>query len=294
MKNICLIAGIIVLLVMLLIILCVYYNQALKCVYYNIPKEGIPSDFLGSKIVLLTDLHESEFGKNNRRLIEKIDNEHPDYIMIAGDMLVKGIEMKTDKTFHLLENLSKRYPIYYAPGNHEEYLERLFGNGEYKEFIQKLTKLGVKYLANNSAFIKKGNSQIAITGLHLQKRYFAKFYEKVTFGVENMIELLGTPKGEYQILLAHNPNYFDVYERWGAVLVLSGHVHGGIVILPFLGGLISTTYELFPKYDFGMFQERNARMILSKGLGVHTIKLRLFNVPEISVITLGEESTCEK
>ena len=77
-------------------------------------------------------------------------------------------------------------------------------------------------------------------------------------------------------------------------MVLSGHVHGGIVILPFLGGVISTTYELFLKYDFGMFQEENARMVLSKGLGVHTIKLRLFNVPEISVITLGEESTCEK
>lgn len=294
MKNICLIAGIIVVLVTLLIILCVYYNKALKCVYYRIPKEGIPRDFLGSKIVLLTDLHESEFGKNNRRLIEKIDKEHPDYIMIAGDMLVKGRKMKTDKTLYLLENLSKRYSIYYAPGNHEEYLEQLFENGEYKEFIQKLTKLGVKYLANDSAFLKKGNSQIAVTGLHLQKRYFAKFYEKVTFDVENMTELLGAPKGEYQILLAHNPNYFDVYERWGADLVLSGHVHGGIVILPFLGGVISTTYELFPKYDFGMFQEENARMVLSKGLGVHTIKLRLFNVPEISVITLGEESTCEK
>ena len=108
------------------------------------------------------------------------------------------------------------------------------------------------------------------------------------------IKLLDMYGKEYEIVLAHNPNYFDTYVQWGADLVLSGHVHGGSVILPFLGGVISTTYELFPKYDFGNFKRGKADLVLSRGLGMHTIKVRLFNRPEVSVITLGEKSTCTK
>ena len=125
-----------------------------------------------------------------------------------------------------------------------------------------------------------------MAGLHLQKEYFAKFYEDVRFDHSNVAELIGKKQEEYTILLAHTPVYFEEYAKWGANLVCSGHVHGGIVILPFLGGVISTTYELFPKYDHGQFQIDNTKMVLSRGLGMHTIKLRLFNKPEISVIKL--------
>ena len=90
----------------------------------------------------------------------------------------------------------------------------------------------------------------------------------------------------FQLLLAHNPEYLTAYAGWGANLVLSGHIHGGIMILPFLGGVIAPSYELFPKFDFGKFTEKNCEMVLSRGLGTHTINIRIFNKPEISVITL--------
>ena len=238
---------------------------------------------------MLADLHNHEFGKGNIRLLEKIKRENPDYIMIAGDMLVKGEQLKTEHMLKFLVELLKICPVYYAPGNHEEYLERKFEKeGFYQEFVQEIERYGVKYLANQSCYIEKTNQKIRVTGLHLQKHFFVRFYEKVTMEKEDLEELIGKSEECYDILIAHNPNYFSVYEKWGANLVLSGHVHGGIVILPFLGGVISTTYELFPTYDFGMFQSGNTRMVLSRGLGTHTIKLRLFNVPEISVIMLGK------
>lgn len=272
-----------------MMLLCIYYNQILKCEYYRIPKEELPQAFWGSKIVMLADLHNHEFGKGNIRLLEKIKRENPDYIMIAGDMLVKGEQLKTEHMLKFLVELLKICPVYYAPGNHEEYLERKFEKeGFYQEFVQEIERYGVKYLANQSCYIEKTNQKIRVTGLHLQKHFFVRFYEKVTMEKEDLEELIGKSEECYDILIAHNPNYFSVYEKWGANLVLSGHVHGGIVILPFLGGVISTTYELFPTYDFGMFQSGNTRMVLSRGLGTHTIKLRLFNVPEISVIMLGK------
>ena len=269
----------------LLVALCVYYNQALQCVEYHVEAKQLPQSFRGSKLILLTDLHENEFGRNNVKLVQKVREQKPDYIMIAGDLMIKGQHMRTDKILHLLSQLTDICPVYYAPGNHEEYCERLCEE-EYAQYIQKLKEIGVIYLANQSAWISRGDEKICVTGLHLQKKYFAKFYESVTFSNDNLKELVGEKQGAYEILLAHNPCYFPVYAQWGADLVLSGHVHGGVVILPWIGGLISTTYELFPQYDYGMFQEGASTMILSKGLGVHTIKLRLFNVPEISVICL--------
>lgn len=269
-----------------IILLCVIYNELLQCVYYQIPKEEVPKAFHGSKIVVLADLHSHQFGKKNKRLIEKIEKENPDYIILAGDMLVKGKELKTEVILYLLEKLSIKYPVYYAPGNHEEYLERAFlEKGEYDNFIRDVKMLGVKYLANESCYIEKNQEKLKITGLHLPDKFYKKFYNRIQLNEHDLEKFIGKKQENYEILIAHNPTYFSTYQKWGADLVLSGHVHGGIVILPLLGGVISTTYEPFPKYDFGMFQNGKCRMILTRGLGTHTIKLRLFNIPEISVIT---------
>lgn len=267
--------------------LSVYYNQALICEYYPIEDAELPSEFDGCKIVLLTDLHENQYGKCNSTLLKKIEEETPDYVMIAGDMLVKSDTFYAENTLALLEAIVKKCPVLYAPGNHEEYLERREETClEYKEFVKRIKQMGVIYLANETFSLKRKNATIRVGGLHLQKDYFAKFYENVKFDQSNVEDLLGKKQREYTILLAHTPVYFEEYAKWGANLVCSGHVHGGIVILPFLGGVISTTYELFPKYDHGQFQIGNTKMVLSRGLGVHTIKLRLFNKPEISVIQL--------
>ena len=272
--------------VIVLLLLCKYYNDALQCENYIIADTQLPKAFRGTKIVMLADLHEHEFGEKNKNLLEKIRAQNPDYIMIAGDLLIKGEYLRAEKVIPFLEQLTTIGPVYYAPGNHEEYLERVCGEKVYGAYLEKLKEIGVTYLANQSVCIKKGTDQIRVTGLHLQKKYFAKFYEPITFEIEHLEELIGKKEGLYELLIAHNPNYLPIYAKWGANLVLSGHVHGGVVILPWVGGVISTTFQLFPKYDFGLFQEGNTKMVLSRGLGVHTIRLRLFNRPEISVITL--------
>lgn len=286
MKMIGIVAIVLVLAVVLLLLFCMYYNEALQCEYYTIEDKQLPRAFQGTKIVMLADLHEHEFGEKNRKLLEKIKLQHPDYIMIAGDLLIKGECLHAEQMLSFLKQLVTICPVYYAPGNHEEYLERVCGKQVFGAYLAKIKKIGVTYLANQSAYLVKGEDQIRVTGLHLQKEYFTKFYEPVTFEIDHLEELIGKKQKEYELLIAHNPNYLPIYAKWGANVVLSGHVHGGVVILPWVGGIISTTFQLFPKYDFGMFEEGNTKMVLSRGLGVHTIKLRLFNKPEISVISL--------
>lgn len=272
--------------VLLILVLCKYYNQALQCEYYSVVDAQLPVEFDGMRIVLISDLHEHQFGRENEKLLHRILEQKPDSVMIAGDLLVKGTQLRAYTVMQFLEKLCREVPVYYAPGNHEEYLERECDEGGYEKYLADLEKIGVKYLANQTVEIAKDGAKLFVTGLHLQKKFFAKFYEKVSLQKEDIEELLGKKRDGYEILIAHNPTYFPVYSQWGANLVLSGHVHGGIIILPFIGGLISTTYQLFPKYDFGKFQEGGATMILSRGLGVHTINVRLFNKPEIAVITL--------
>ena len=103
-------------------------------------------------------------------------------------------------------------------------------------------------------------------------------------------ELLGESRKDYfTILLAHNPDYFPEYDAWGADLVLSGHVHGGLMRLPLLGGVVSPATRLFPKYDGGLFEGKNGKMILGRGLGTHTLPIRIFNPGELIVVELEPE-----
>ncbi len=103
---------------------------------------------------------------------------------------------------------------------------------------------------------------------------------------KKLFEVKGAEKDRFQILIAHNPQYFKEYAGWGADLTLSGHVHGGIVRLPLLGGVVSPSLALFPKYSGGRYQQAGRTMILSRGLGTHTINVRMFNPGEVSLIEI--------
>ena len=100
-------------------------------------------------------------------------------------------------------------------------------------------------------------------------------------------EKFGIPDPEaFHILLAHNPVYFDTYAAWGADLTLSGHLHGGIIRIPGIGGLITPQAQLFPKYDRGLISVNGKYMVVSAGLGEHTVPIRIFNPPQLILITV--------
>ena len=126
---------------------------------------------------------------------------------------------------------------------------------------------------------------IRITGLSLPSRYFGVRHKTLDTQIVHLLVKAPDPD-HFQILLAHSPTHHAAYDAWGADLTISGHYHGGQVRLPLIGGVISTGWTLFPKYDMGMYALKNGKLIVSAGLGTHTIPLRINNPPEAVYITL--------
>lgn len=265
--------------IIIVLLFLIILGMAFQC-FPVIENYNIVSDKLlaSQRIALLTDLHGCMHGHKNARLLRMLEKVSPDYICIAGDMTVKNGDF-TDEMLDLLKKLAERYPVYYAPGNHEIRMP------EYDEYRMQLAQFGVQYLENKVIPI---GCNVLVYGLDLPEYWYHKVWEKREMGVDEIRNCLGECKETcFSILLAHNPEYFPQYAEWGADLTLSGHVHGGIVRLPWLGGVIAPSLQLFPPYDAGLFEEKGRRMVLSRGLGLHHVKLRYFNRPELSVINLS-------
>ena len=163
-----------------------------------------------------------------------------------------------------------------------------------------MTECGVRFLENDICHVTINGREIALCGLELPISTYRKFQkDQITAdditdffvlspckgngkSAENLPEL----QDEFKILLAHNPAYMDAYLDWGADLVLSGHLHGGLVRVPGLGGIVTPQGFLFPKYSGEMTQEGERTVIVSRGLGSHTLNIRLFNTPELISIHL--------
>ncbi|MCM1187861.1 MAG: metallophosphoesterase [bacterium] len=242
------------------------------------------------RAVVLADLHNKRYGKNNVRLLEEIRAQKPDMILIAGDILTARKGDSFEPAVELLRELSRDFPVYYGNGNHEHRLS-LYpeGYGDMGErYGQALRELGISPLVNSHAVLE--DCGVAVYGVQIGKEYYRRF--RITqMEPDYLPKLLGRPEeGLYTVLLAHNPDYFPQYAAWGADLTLSGHVHGGVVRVPFWGkGMVSPGFRFFPKYDGGIFREGRAVMILSRGLGSHTIPFRLFNPGELWVVDFETE-----
>lgn len=237
------------------------------------------------RAVLLADLHNKQYGKKNEKLLAAIEEASPDGIWIAGDMVTSKAGKKMTPALELLEALSGKYPIFYVNGNHEQRLE-LYPE-IYKDmgsnYEETLKKLGIQRMKNQRRDLPGG---IAVYGCELDKSYYRRF-EKKGMPPDYLEGLLGKPDNrKYTVLIVHNPDYFPEYANWGADLVLAGHVHGGLVRIPGGKGIVSPSVRLFPEYDGGLFQRGKSRMLLSRGLGAHTIPVRLFNPGELHVIDL--------
>lgn len=252
-------------------------------VSYEIESKKISREY---SFVLLSDLHNKSFGKQNEKLLNAIDGLSPDAVIAAGDMFTaqRGEKYKTAEA--LMVNLARKYPVYYGIGNHEHHVASSpdkFGN-IYEKYMDALRGAGIEPLINES--IRLPSSNINVCGLQLDRRYFAKFRNKV-MPENHLNDLMGKADTDsFQILIAHNPDYFAEYVKWGADLVLSGHVHGGLMKLPILGGVLSPKLTLFPHYDGGRFEYNDSVMILSRGLGTHTLPIRIFNPGELVFVRL--------
>lgn len=246
------------------------------------------------KIIFLSDLHNRTYGSENVRLWEKIVDEQPDLILIGGDMLVRKDGNSYEETLKFLKKLPQICPVYCANGNHEQKLKEKpeCYKQSYEAYKKELEQSGLHMLENDSETVEVNGQKMILTGLEIPLWAYARFGKK-KLPAKEITDRIGTCQDGYQILLAHHPAYMEKYLEWGADLVLSGHYHGCVVGLPGIGGVISPNFMLFPKYSGGIYRDGDRTMIVSKGLGTHSVPIRLWNWPELIVLELKGCNRCK-
>ncbi len=261
--------------------------RLLDTTVYEVDTKGGFSSGNPVKIAVLADLHNS-FLNDGEKIISAVRKAQPDIIIAAGDMLLSHSDQQgaNKKTAELINGLCDIAPFFYGMGNHETAMsDRSYLKHLWPDFLNNLTNKEA-LLRNSSKNIYLKGKKINIYGLELPEKYYKRFNKLKPTG-EEIDNLIGkSDNAAYNILIAHNPDFYKQYAMWGADLILSGHNHGGMVRIPFVGGVISPRPAIFPKYDYGLFQEEDAKMIVSGGMGSHSIKIRLNNKPELVIVTL--------
>ena len=276
----------VLLLALFFIVIMVYDVNRFVIPRYQITSAKLKKPY---RFVVLSDLHNKQFGKDNEKLVAAIKRQCPDGVFIAGDLITAKPGQKTGPAIRLLRKIAETYPVFYGQGNHEYRLE-LYPDvyaDMYDSFRKGLESCHVEPMKNCHAGLPEYG--ITVYGVEIERRFYQRL-KTMPMEKEYLKSLLGDPdRSRFNILIAHNPEYFKEYEEWGADLVLSGHVHGGVMRLPFLGGVISPSLRLFPQYDGGFFEGKSGRMLLSRGLGTHTLPIRIFNPGELLVVELIQE-----
>lgn len=259
---------------------CLVQNRQIKVSKYTLECKDLPKSFDGKKILLLADLHKKRYGEHYDNLLNSVEVCKPDYIFFAGDLFSKDENDMQPKAY-LMNRLVKIAPTYYITGNHEI---RSMDNCEALCF--KLKQMGVTVLRNDKVRLYEGAEFVNIYGTQLPISCYinrdGNYKDLRDITPEYMEKLLGKAEQGYNILLSHNPFFLESYAKWGADLVFAGHCHGGVVRLPFVGGILSPERRFFPKYTKGIYRVGKAQMVLTAGLG----KFRLNNPSEIVTVTL--------
>jgi uncharacterized protein len=266
----------------LLIFFFYYQNNAVVTSEYHISSEKIPQPFDEYKIVQLSDLHSKYFGKDQSGLVTKISTLKPDIIVFTGD-LIDSDRYDEKPALMLMERLVQIAPVYYVTGNHE------WWSGEFKTLEDKLNDIGVKVMRNSAEEITHGSEVIQLVGIDDPAITGEAFAEKsiTEENIEKAIEQV--EDDHFRILLSHRPEWLSLYSEYGLDVVFSGHAHGGQFRIPFVGGFIAPDQGFFPKYTSGKYEAGNTTMIVNRGLGNSIIPLRVFNRPEIVVVTLSSD-----
>ena len=250
------------------LVMMIFYslNDDLAVRKYTVESSLVTED---RTFAVITDLHSTYYGENQKELIETIDKYAPDAVFLVGDIADDKEDRQAGGAEVLLAQIAYRYPCYYVTGNHEcwvDYTEDI--HGLFREF-------GVNVLVGDAVDLGGG---ITLHGLD-----DPQFYG----GREGFIEELGKlqpSEDRFDILLSHRPEYVDNYNAIGMDLTFAGHAHGGQVRIPiFLNGLYAPNQGWFPKYAGGRYDFDASTMIVSRGLMKDDLP-RVFNRPEVVIV----------
>jgi len=244
--------------------------------YYEVSDARIHDDV---RIAIISDLHGAQYGADQSDLISALEQENPHVVLLLGDIFdQRGIDTNAK---NLLSALKGRFLCYFVPGNHE------YKSGELGVIRDLLQEVDIPILAGESARLTVNETQVQLFGVD-----DAQGGKKEQL---RQIAAAGTQRTDavFSILAIHVPNAVESYLHYGFDLMLSGHTHGGQIIIPgVLNGLYAPGQGFFPKYGGGRYDFGSQTMIICRGLAQKPTWLpRLGNPPELSFVTLKPAQT---
>ena len=259
--------------VLLAVVLCMFAsNQRIETEQITVYSASLPKQFDGFRVLLLSDLHGRTFGKDNETLLYAVRAAQPDIIALCGDLL--DTETQLGQVTELAEELSAIAPCYFVTGNHE------WAAGCVNELFAALQEAGVTILDDRYVTLKKNGEMLILAGFCDPNGFTDRISQS---------KLLASVRREntdgYLLLLNHRNLPPERFADFGVQTVLSGHGHGGILRLPFIGGLLDTDRTLFPKYTSGLYTAGQTNLVVSRGLGGR----RILSRPHLPLVILRAE-----
>ena len=280
-----------ILIVLIIVFLIVLTNTRISTASYSVALQNLGSSV---RVILLSDLHGKSFGRENSRLIAKIQEQSPDAIFLDGDMIDRSADpTDVQELLRLIKRLHEIAPVYFAPGNHElEYMQTD------TSLLTQVTEAGAVIVNDSYVDVTIAAQPLRIGGTMGHAFYFGRSEEEFSSSPEYQFLKAFEDTDVPKICLAHMPDTFifnGAYNLWNVDLILSGHTHGGLIRLPFIGGLYAPMQGWFPEYDQGYFRlGEHMQMVITSGLAGHGMIPRINNPPEIVVIDLVPETTQER
>ena len=265
----------------ILLIWTVWGNKALMVSTISISSSHIPAAFSGFRIAQVSDLHNTEFGKNNAELLKLLSENRPDIIAITGD-LIDANHTDVGIALGFVQESVRIAPTYYVTGNHEA------ASPQYDTLKAGLEEARVIVLEDEAVSLERNGETITLLGLgDPDFTVNGDMFGETSAMVSTKLKNLDDGEGGYTILLSHRPELFETYVNCGTDLVFAGHAHGGQFRLPFIGGLVAPNQGLFPQYDAGLYTDGSTSMVVSRGIGNSIIPFRINNRPEIVLVELN-------
>ncbi|MBQ6197146.1 MAG: metallophosphoesterase [Lachnospiraceae bacterium] len=257
---------------------------------YEIPVPGFqPGDRF--RMTLLADLHNCAFDEVLRRL----DEARPELVLCAGDMInCPRFPRKPawDNALSFYRELAKRFPVYAVRGNHEERWKDAKDESlraGYEAFCGELSEMKIELLDNRIVKIKACGTVLNLAGLSPDRHLYRGVAKGMRMLPKGTAEsLLGEKPEGFTVAVSHTPNTIEDLAAWGADLVCSGHIHGGIMRPGHKTGLIGPGLQLLPPYTKGRYQSGRTTLLLSAGLGEHSLPVRIGNPRQIIYADLTE------
>lgn len=255
-------------------LLCWWGNNGIVVSRHIYKNNKIPKDFDGFRIVHISDLHNKMFGKEQSVLLKKISDLNPDMVVITGDLIDRR-RFNLNSAMYFINEVVNIAPTYYVSGNHE------VRSGRYNEIITTLSESDIFIMDNTKTKLFKTeslrkNNFINIIGL-ADPSFEGYNYSKI------QLKKLSR-NNKFKILISHRPEIFDMYCESSIDLIFAGHTHGGQFRMPFIG---APHY----KYSKNIYSKGKSTMFVSRGLGNSIIPIRIFNRPEIVMVTLKRDDT---